>query len=258
MGDMAKRTKKEVEVGECRLCGKAGNLRKSHIISDFLYKPLLNDKGKLEFAQLWNDTLPEPEYRTINFLPTGWYERLLCDDCERKLGKWETYARDVLRGEGSVRIAPTTDRITLYDIDYQKFKLFQMSILWRASVSQRPEFAAVDLKDSEPSLRQMIASENPGAKDEFGCSLILLDGKDSLRIHPPARVNNPDIESYYFVMGGFLWIYPIGDQSVDDFLRERMISTDGILILSKIPYYDFVRAFGVRGAGLANQQLEER
>jgi hypothetical protein len=250
--DMKKRTK-EIKIGKCRLCGKVAKLCKSHIIPDFLYKPLLNEQGKLEYSRLWDDTLPEPEYRTMKFLPTGWYERLLCAECERLLGLWETYARDVLRGEGAVKIAATKDRVILYDVDYQKFKLFQMSILWRASISQRPEFVAVDLKENEEVLRQMIAAQNPGRKEEFGCSLILLDGKDSLRIHPPSRVNNPEIEAYYFVMGGFLWNYPVGPQSLDDFLLERMISPDGVLILSKIHYSDFLNAFGVRGTGVANQ-----
>lgn len=234
-------------VATCRLCGDVQPLCESHVIPRFMYEVLRNDKGFFEFADLVDDSVPDPIFSVSKYLPSGWYEYMLCEGCECKIGKWETYGRDVLRGEGGIKLAHTSDRIILYDIDYTRFKLFQMSILWKSSVCSRPEFGEVNLGRYEERLRQCLLHADPRAKTEFGCALTVLAGHDGQRVHPPRRVNQPHIEIYYFVMGGFHWFSPVGEESLHEKPIQHMISTDGVLILSKMNYRDFMRSFGVRG-----------
>jgi hypothetical protein len=78
-------------------------------------------------------------------------------DCEAKIGKWEDYARNVLYGRApgpdirKLDIGESiTDRLGPRDmaakyfrdlrqttVDYKRFKLFELSILWRAGIEER-------------------------------------------------------------------------------------------------------------------------
>lgn len=59
---------------------------------------------------------------------------MLCDDCEGFLtGNYESYGIQVLRTKKNV--LAHKEYISIKDINYQKYYLFLLSILWRVSVS---------------------------------------------------------------------------------------------------------------------------
>ncbi len=61
----------------CRLCGKTRKLRRSHILPEFLYRPLYDGKHRYFVVSAATDS---------NFsLQSGLTERLLCGDCEQQL-----------------------------------------------------------------------------------------------------------------------------------------------------------------------------
>jgi hypothetical protein len=49
-------------------------------------------------------------------------------------------------------------------LDYAMFKLFHLSVLWRAGVSTREEFRNVKLGSHEDVIRQMLLRDDPGAR----------------------------------------------------------------------------------------------
>ncbi len=63
-------------------------MRASHIIPEFIYSPIYDDKHRM--------VLLETDERYASFQQKGIREHLLCQDCETKVSKWETYARGVL------------------------------------------------------------------------------------------------------------------------------------------------------------------
>ena len=98
----------------------------------------------------------------------------------------------------------------LNGIDYRKFKLFLMSVLWRAGVSSHPFYSHVELGPHEEKLRLKLINEDPGAPTDYGCAIysLLLDGAPlrAMFVEPtPARVDNHKI--YRFVFSGFVFIY---------------------------------------------------
>lgn len=153
---------------KCALCGNESKLCKSHVIPKFAYKPAIEDGG----AAILKTTF---ESDRTQKLQTGFFEPLLCSGCEAKIGKWDDYARRVLFGRiSSLRVAKISKSPVAHvyaGLDYKLLKLFQMSVLWRASVAKNRFFAQVDLGPRESILRDMIWSENPGEASDFGCAM---------------------------------------------------------------------------------------
>ena len=102
--------------------------------------------------------------------PVGIYDRLLCKECEVQISRYEQYAREVFHRE-TLGVLEEPSRVVLTGINYTKFKLFQMSLLWRASITKRHEFAGVDLGSHGERMRRMILKEDPGEPYEYGCTL---------------------------------------------------------------------------------------
>ena len=158
----------------CRLCLRERELlRKSHIIPDFMYRELFDDKHRMVKGTPITGERPQN-------LQSGEYEGgLLCASCDNSIiGGYEGYASKVLYGGGipirveNVRKADDGLEITiLHGLDYKIFKLFLLSILWRASISSLPFFDAVDLGPYEEKLRVALLSGDPGPVGYFPCVL---------------------------------------------------------------------------------------
>ena len=78
--------------GRCRLCLKYKNLMKSHIIPNAVFRRLKKEgDGKL----IEINTNP---IEKIHYTSDSWWEYLLCDNCEKKISKYESYGLSVIRG----------------------------------------------------------------------------------------------------------------------------------------------------------------
>ena len=134
--------------GTCRLCSKLGVLRNSHIVPEFMYKPVYLEHRMIGFKESKEGTKEVVHQK-------GLREYLLCDSCEGHLNTsyecpnvavWEPLCS---RGTypGLVVTHRTTGQGTeianVTGVDYAKLKLLLLSILWRASVSKRREYSAV-------------------------------------------------------------------------------------------------------------------
>lgn len=75
----------------CALCHEPGELRRSHIIPEFFYKPVYDETHRF----LQSSTDPADRVLTRQ---KGLREYLLCQRCETKLSGWETYASKVIKG----------------------------------------------------------------------------------------------------------------------------------------------------------------
>ena len=78
----------------------------------------------------------------------GLRERLLCDECEGRLSRYETYFAGVWYGESGLPavIPEEATAVAKSDLDSVLFKLFHLSILWRASVATINDFAGVKFR----------------------------------------------------------------------------------------------------------------
>ena len=146
----------------CSLCRKEKHLiRKSHIIPDFFFKEsgVYNNNHQIHKIEVQKHI----RSRKVSFIPTGDYEgQILCKECDNVLlGRLETYGSKVLYGGLSRNeYIECKNYKNLFDgcefsvcenVDYKRFKLFLLSILWRASVTKRDLFneAKMSSEDEE-------------------------------------------------------------------------------------------------------------
>ena len=208
---------------KCALCLDERPIRRSHIVPEFLYLSMYDDKHR--FEQI--NAIPNEGNK---ILQKGLREPLLCDDCEGLFATWERYGSLVLRGGTPIGIRQTNDRLYLSELDYPSLKLLQMSILWRAGVSSLPAFSQVKLGPHAERLREMLLSSNPGRPDQYGCLMFMVmhesDLVQSLIVQPTwARLEQH--KAYRFVFGGLAFLYLVTSEPIQPFISEHFIQPVG-------------------------------
>ncbi|MBU1055594.1 MAG: hypothetical protein KKC46_17490 [Proteobacteria bacterium] len=86
----------------------------------------------------------------------GVYEKLLCKKCEEIIQEYEDYGKFILYDDAKPTIGATPKPYTNEKYDYRLFKLFVLSLLWRASISTQNSFKFVSLGKYEEELRVML------------------------------------------------------------------------------------------------------
>jgi hypothetical protein len=90
----------------CRLCLKEAKLVKSHILPEFLYRPMYGAGNR--FFVISTDAMIPERTRQV-----GIFERLFCSNCDNKLlGRYENYAARVLMGGTGGWICKNGQRVT--------------------------------------------------------------------------------------------------------------------------------------------------
>lgn len=116
--------------GICQYCKKQKQLCSAHIVPKSFY----NQKENGNFIGLSNDGK-----RDLKNCQNGFKDdSILCADCDKILGVYDKYAKEVL-----YEILPRHRRfdtplfLLTHDFwDYQKLRMFFISLVWRASISQ--------------------------------------------------------------------------------------------------------------------------
>lgn len=206
----------------CRLCDQPKPLCNSHIIPEFCYRPLYDEKHKAVEVR----NAPPKEGK----LQKGFREALLCEDCERFFNdEYEKYFKHTWYDAGACPARPDQPVIRIDGLDYSRFKLFHLSVLWRASVTTREEFGAVSLGPHESVIRSMLRAKDPGpaSRYNFVVQLLHLDGQIMHQaIMPPGTSREHGARVYTLVFAGCAWNYIVASHSpphrVLDFgLREN-------------------------------------
>jgi hypothetical protein len=209
----------------CKLCLQPHKLCKSHIVPELLYKTLYS-KEKHQFVQLSGP----PKVRKWQ---KGFKEKMLCRGCEDKLNKWETYAAHVLFGGAHIHLEKLQDAIIVRDVDYTKFKLFQLSIIWRAGATGIQQFSNVNLGPHEEKLRSMIEKNDAGEPTDYGCLIILTPSYFDLTSKMILLAQETRFDGhrcYLFLMAGFTWVFFVSSHIKQLPYNDKMfLSLDGVL-----------------------------
>lgn len=221
--------------GICALCKEETLLCESHIVPEFFYDLLYDEKHRLNLLNA------EPGQRR-RFQQKGVREPLLCIDCDtKKISRLENYARGVFLGGQEITVQNGQDRIIVTGLDYKTLKLFQLSILWRAGVAKQQFFSNVNLGPYNERLREMIISEDPGTSDQIGCLVICLMLEEKPLgdlITQPLSIRLNGHRAYRFVFGGFFWIYFASRHAVGPPWRDLFLREDGTMM---VPLTDGIR-----------------
>ena len=191
----------------CKLCNGEDPLQHSHIIPEFCYKPLYDAKHRLSEYDL--TAAPLSSYRQ-----KGFREYLFCSKCEKRFNEYENYFAARWFGSNGLpkSIKTDTEFVTVSDIDYDKFKFFHLSILYRASVATLPFFESVNLGKNETVIRDFLIDGDAPSEDCFPFIATLLyfpSSGDVPRdiIVEPVGVRLNGKYTYTFIYAGCSWTY---------------------------------------------------
>ena len=185
----------------CKLCNSSVDLGKSHIIPESFF---LNAGSKDETSFIASNKKDDYPKRR----PIGEYDsNILCKNCEVRFGQWDNYAKKILIDEFSkskeLREGNTVIGHSIDNFDYEKLKLFFISVLWRSGVSQRDFFEKVDLGPHEQLLKNMLFTNNPGNKDEYSIQVFSFTGiSHGIPIIMPIRIRSIYGYQYYRIYLG--------------------------------------------------------
>lgn len=185
-------------LGTCKLTGDVGPMVKAHILPAALTAPV---PSGMPFAQAGRDTPPIKRW-------SSWYDpAIVTRTGEDILERYDTWAIAELRRNqlvwsgwsGSSKLT-ATDYVEipgaggygyrqLAGIDGPTLRLFLISLLWRAAVSNMVEFAEIDLKPSDTRrIRRMIVDGDHLPLSRFPITLTQLCTKgDTHNLTPLAQ-----------------------------------------------------------------------
>lgn len=209
--------------GACRLCLKQSVLRNSHILPEFLYTDIYDENHRGVIVSNKKDKVFQKGVR----------EYLLCQECETKFSRYEKYAKKVI--ENIPKFShDTSKRLFCSDnINYAYFKLFQLSILWRASISTEEAFNQIQLGPHEEVIRNMLDNDEPGKASGYGCIMSIVPNTELLHqiILSPVRIKKKFYghTTYVFVTGNLKWMFVITRNRTPLGVQEFFLQEDGRL-----------------------------
>jgi hypothetical protein len=261
---------------KCRLCQEKKELRRSHILPAFFR----DDSGSMYLTG--NKGVPQPFTQSIHTEAGrrfdrkqhgyweqrhGIIERLLCHECEQQIGGFEDYAkRFFYGGSDPIRLQLPISKDPLFTADYRKLKLFQLSLLWRASEAKGEFFAAVVLSsEHRERLREMLMREDPGAAEEYFCAMNRLVASPAVEriqnlhgisnetgMFAPVADNHDGWGTFTFVMGGIVWVFCVSECGVPEILRNTYIKENGQFWLMQMPSDNFLINFSQKAVVAGN------
>jgi hypothetical protein len=201
-----------------------------------MYEGLFNENHFLKFVNL-----NKPEISS--YRPNGIYDKdILCADCDNVvIGQLENYARPIIF-EGSNlktqeitkftegRSADGLKSVIIENVDYKKFKLFLLSVLWRAHISKQSFFGNIDLGAKAEQIRAMIFDNNAGDESEFETCIILLSPSETFsKIIAPPTISQDGSTLFAFLINQALYLFSTTRDSNLALFKKSRISTDNRL-----------------------------
>ena len=227
----------------CQLCLKESKLCKSHIFPEFMYENTYDKNNKFFEFDLSNSY--GNKYRS-----KGFYEKLLCRNCEELINVYEIYAHDLIYNKARPLIAENRSWIKIPEYDYDKFKLFILSLIWRCSISSLDFFESVNLGRYEEELRDILLNQKSTLVNFFPCiiSQTHIDHKmpNGYFLKPcPYNTVSDDKTIYQFFADGIFFYIGVGAVFVDAFPKGSSVAPESLRIsYSSVTDFDeFIKLF---------------
>jgi hypothetical protein len=177
------------------------------VVPEFLYSELYDAKGRAI-------GIHGQGHLRRKFIQKGLREKLLCDDCEQFLNeRYEKKFKEYWFDKNPLPEVIPADGILLRNIDYNSFKLFHLSILFRCGVARHPTYSDVNLGRHEDILRKMICDVDAGGSGRypiFAHAVIRRNNVvESRLISRPIKTRFDGHIMYGIMFGGCMWYYTV-------------------------------------------------
>lgn len=190
-----------------------------------MYQGLFDDKHFIAPVDMQN-------FKRKKSIPTGYYDKnILCEKCDNQIiSNLETFAKKVLYGgNGSPTDHPIIEKrinqlnqkiLHIENLDYAKFKLFLLSIIWRSSISKIPFFKVISLGKHENTIRDMIYHNDPGKDTDFPVGLMILTknkNQPTKLIAEPiqVRADNDNLAVIFLINESVIFCKIEGNESIE-------------------------------------------
>jgi hypothetical protein len=218
--------------GLCKLCGRLSKLCCSHIVPEFCHKQVYDNKHRGLSANVRGKGGPP-----VRYIQQGYREHLLCASCENHISRYEHNFQQFWYGPNGLpaKVDPKRQFEILRGANYAPFKLFHLSVLWRASVSVFCK--GVDLGPYEPKIREMLLRNDPKGPAHFPLyGLILIDADGTVNhgvVTSPCQYKRHPARAYCACYCGCEWHIVVTDHPTADerTFAETSLSMDGQMIL---------------------------
>jgi len=204
-------------------------LIKAHIIPEGFFRPLWD--GNLAPEMHTNSPGSYPKR-----MPVGTYDSsILCGDCDHKMAPWDSYAQELLlhrfSGAKGVYLGQKKVAWRIGSFDYRKLKLFFISLLWRASVSQQSFYKRISLGPFEDRLRAMIQKRDPGGSHDFAVILARFGDSDVTVMLDPHPEKFEGVSFTRFYLTGFLAYIKVDQRTTPKIFEDFRVHESGPLIV---------------------------
>jgi hypothetical protein len=222
---------------QCRLCLQEETLRNSHIIPEWCFKPIYDNNHT--FVEINSS---RPGHAKLH--QKGVREPLLCNRCEGRRSDWEGYTSRVFYAppniDAGLAYFRDSHKVVIEGINYRKFKLFQLSVLWMSSISKLDSFSGAKLAPQhEEYLRRMLYNEDPGTEQQYGCLVELLMETDrkplDQLIMGPTSVRHWGHTWVRFIFSFAKWSFVISANKENFPRTVGLISMDGRITMRTVP-----------------------
>jgi hypothetical protein len=169
-------------------------------------------------------------------MQVGTYDStILCSECDQKMAPWDDYGQQVLiqRFSEAVTIPLNGQTIAwrIEQFDYEKLKLFFMSVLWRASISIQAFYRRISIGPFEDRLRAMILEGNPGDSQDFAVILGRFSDVETTAMLDPHPEKFESISFCRFYLSGFVAYIKVDKRPTPTFLTELHLQKHRPLIV---------------------------
>lgn len=167
---------------------------------------------------------------------------ILCAGHDGHLGRFDEAA---IAFCANLPMTPTARTGTLFrgDVfDGEAFATFALAVIWRASISRRPEWAAINLGRYEDIVANILFSE-ASLHDHAELEVVLLryaSSRDDTRRYTvnPLSIRSGALNVFTFSAGGFLLYVKVDQRPIDMNLRPFVINRMETLVCPIIQFED--------------------
>lgn len=223
----------------CKFCKEEKKLVKAHIVPEAFFRELWSGEKSPVLVDDSPNTYPKKS-------PIGVYDKnLVCNDCETLFSDWDGYgqlfildidSRERLEKNGSV-IADIVK-----DFDYDKLKLFFISILWRASASTSDFYSKINLGPYEEKCKKMIMDKNSGDENEFSVNIARYPDPAGKVIVEPHPERWDGINYCRFYLAGHIATIKVDKRKSVNHMKGLMLKRDKPLFIPHKDIYKSIEA----------------
>jgi len=192
----------------------------------------------------------------------GLKEPLLCDTCEGRFCKYETYVSSIFYGQNRQVKPLFGGQAAVQSVDYALFRCFMLSLIWRMSESTLTMFQQVRLGPHGETIRQALLKDDPLSESQYPFFITEIQMNGVFRedyMLGPQRFRSESQIGYRFIISGRLFTIFVSRQPPPPLMLPMLFRRSGelftiILDMDRIPFF----GTALREASVAMRRRDEQ